>query len=127
MALQSMTIARATAPHIPTLATTLTPLLAVANAGSFFLRYQVGTVIIEQGSFANVDAAAVQAAIAAAPAATTQLDAQVAIDALPIIEKAIVLAIIDQLNVIRAALPVPLGAITPAQAMAAVRAKAGTL
>lgn len=70
---------------------------------------------------------AVQAAVDAAAPATPQTDAQNAIDAMPIIEKAIILALIDQLNVIRAALPAPLGAITPAAAIAAIRAKAATL
>ncbi len=60
-------------------------------------------------------------------AAMRQADAQGVIDAMPTFQKAIILALIDQLNVIRAGLPVPLGAITPAQAIAAVRTKAGTL
>jgi hypothetical protein len=64
---------------------------------------------------------------AAAQATQDQLDAQGIIDGIPIWAKALVLALIDQLNVIRAALPVPLGPITPAQALAAIRAKAGTL
>lgn len=64
---------------------------------------------------------------AAAQAAQDDLDAQLAIDAVPLVLKAIVLALIDQLNLIRAALPSPLGAITPAQAIAAIRAKAGQL
>ena len=64
---------------------------------------------------------------AAATAVADQQDAQTQIDAIPIATKAIVLALIDQLNVIRAALPAPLGPITPAQAIAAIRAKAVTL
>jgi len=64
---------------------------------------------------------------AAAQNAQDQRDAQALIDAAPILTKAIVLALIDQLNVIRAALPVPLGPISPAAAIAAIRAKAGTL
>lgn len=56
-----------------------------------------------------------------------QKSAQVVIDAMPIFEKAILLTLLDQINTIRAALSPPLGAITPAQAIAAVRAKAGTL
>lgn len=125
MALQLLTVPRATAPHLPTLAATLTPLLAVANAGSFFVRYQNGNVLIEQGAFTGVDVPAVQAAVAAAPVTSAQLDAQADIDALPMIEKAIVLTIIDQLNVLRNFHA--LAAITPAQAIAAVRTKAGTL
>jgi len=71
--------------------------------------------------------AAAQTVIDTAPASTPQLSAQAAVDSLPIFERAIILALIDQLNVIRAALPVPLGAITPAQAISAIRAKAGAL
>jgi hypothetical protein len=70
---------------------------------------------------------AAQTALDTAPAKSAELDAQHQIDAWPLSEKALVLALIDQLNTIRAALPTPLAAITPAQAQAAVRAKAGTL
>jgi hypothetical protein len=75
-------------------------------------------------------AAAILAAVvvdAGAQAIADQQDAQAFIDSLPIWAKALALAIIDQLNVIRAALPAPLPPITPAQAIAAIRAKAGTL
>ncbi len=71
----------------------------------------------------NVAQNALEAAVAMSP----ELSAQSAIDSWPIELKALVLTLIDQLNTIRAALPVPLGAITPAQALAAVRTKAGTL
>jgi hypothetical protein len=64
---------------------------------------------------------------AAARLAQAQLGAQLDVDAFPVATKAIVLALIDQLNVIRAGLPTPLGAITPAQAIAAIRTKAGLL
>ncbi len=67
---------------------------------------------------------AVQAAVTAAPASSAPLFST---DSFPLVHKAIVLALIDQLNVIRNLLPIPLGAITPAQALAAIRAKAGTL
>jgi hypothetical protein len=59
--------------------------------------------------------------------AMNRSEAQIVVDQIPIVQRAIILALIDQLNVIRAALPSPLGAITPAQALAAIRAKAGTL
>lgn len=62
-----------------------------------------------------------------AQAAADRLDAQALIDTMSIFNKARDLALIDQLNVIRAGLPTPLGPITPAQALAAIRAKAGTL
>ena len=72
------------------------------------------------------------ATLGAAPTAADitamrQLEAQAFLDTMPVFQKAIILALIDQLNVIRAGLPVPLGAITPAQALAAIRAKAATL
>lgn len=67
------------------------------------------------------------AADVAARTAAAQQDAQLQVDGIPIALKAIVLALIDQLNVLRAGLPAPLPPITPAQALAAIRAKAGTL
>jgi hypothetical protein len=63
----------------------------------------------------------------AAEDAELRLQAQSQVDNWPIMMEAFALALIDQLNIIRAALPVPLSAITPAQAIAAIRAKAGTL
>jgi hypothetical protein len=71
--------------------------------------------------------AVAQSALDTGPAITTQLVAQRNVDNWPIEYRALVLALIDQLNIIRAALPSPLGAITPTQAIAAVRAKAATL
>jgi len=73
------------------------------------------------------DLTATQLALDATAALTPQLAAQHTIDDFPIAYRALVLALIDQLNVIRAALPVPLGPISPTQAIAAIRTKAGTL
>jgi hypothetical protein len=73
------------------------------------------------------DLSATQTALDTTAALTPALSQQQMVDAMPVVWKAIALALIDQLNVIRAGLPVPLGAITPAQAIAAIRAKAGTL
>lgn len=67
---------------------------------------------------------AVQTAVTNAPASPALLFSS---DSFPLPLKAIVLALIDQLNVIRANLPTPLGAITPVQALAAIRTKAGSL
>lgn len=64
---------------------------------------------------------------ASAQALQAKKDVQAAIDAMPIFEKAIVLALIDQLNVIRSKLVPPLADVTPAQALNAIRNKAGTL
>lgn len=71
--------------------------------------------------------AAAQNVIDTAPAVSPQSIAQAEIDAWPIAQKAVVLAIIDALNVIRSKLSPPLPAITPAAAVQAVRDKAATL
>lgn len=69
----------------------------------------------------------VQNAIDNAPDLTPQRAAQNLIDGWDIAQKSLVLALIDQVNLIRSKLSPPLGAITPAQALAAIRDKAGTL
>lgn len=71
--------------------------------------------------------AALQTVLDTAPAASPQRQAQGTIDQWPIELKALVLALIDQINVLRAGLTVPLPAVTPAQALAAIRNKAATL
>lgn len=69
---------------------------------------------------------AAQNALDSVAALTPQLAAQRELDA-SIIERALALALLDQINVIRAALPTPLGAITVNQAVTAIKNKAGTL
>ena len=59
---------------------------------------------------------------AAAQTAQDQKEAQAQIDAIPI-----VLTLVDQINVLRAALPTPLPAVTPQQAISAIRNKVSTL
>lgn len=71
--------------------------------------------------------AAAQNVLDTAPASTPQLTAQAAIDALPLVEKAIVFAIRDQFDLIRSKLAPPLPPITDAQMLAAIRTKAGQL
>jgi len=94
----------------------------------FYLEVSAGTVTIRKPSvWTAPQITAVQAAVTACPAQTDQTDAQNAVDSLRIVDKAIVLVLIDELNIVRAALPTPLGARTPAQALAAIRTKAGTL
>lgn len=58
---------------------------------------------------------------------STQRSAQSIIDSYPIEIKALILALIDQINVLRSKLSPPLVDITPAQAITAIRNKAGTL
>lgn len=58
---------------------------------------------------------------------TPQLAAQRAIDSFPIEYKALVLSLIDAINVLRTHPAIGLAAVTPAQALASIRQKAGTL
>jgi hypothetical protein len=64
-----------------------------------------------------------------APAQTAQarIEAQAQMDAIPIYLRAILLALVDQINVLRAALPIPLPALTPAQIITAIKTKASNL
>lgn len=96
-----------------------------ANRATWVIQFQAAATAPQRATAATL--LTTVAVDAAAQAVQDQLDAQAFIDALPIWAKALALALIDQLNIIRAGLPVPLGAITPAQAIAAIRAKAGTL
>ncbi len=93
-------------------------------------RHELGTrdyLVQKATPWTPADIAAVLTVIEAAPVGSPQALAQAEIDRWPIAMRAFALTLIDQLNVIRAALPTPLSPITPAQALAAIRAKAGTL
>jgi hypothetical protein len=127
MAMQLLSVPRATPPHLATLAASLTPLLSPANAGGFHLRYQGGAVVIEQADFTNVNTAAVQAAVAAAPADSDVLNAKETIDELPVWMRAFFLTLVDQINVLRTQPSTTFVAVTPAQAWSAVKAKIDTL
>jgi hypothetical protein len=121
---QSFTSARATEPDPATLLANLRALDASAG-----VQHLLGpTYVIKKATaWTAPQISAAQNAIDTAPAATPQLAAQTEIDNWSIVQKAFALALIDQLNIIRAALPTPLSAITPTQAIAAIRNKAGTL
>lgn len=58
---------------------------------------------------------------------TDASDTQNWLDSVIVLEKAKFLVTLDQINLIRSLLPVPLPAITPAQALNAVRVKANVL
>jgi hypothetical protein len=70
---------------------------------------------------------AAQTVLETAPATSPQLTAQAIIDSWDIPTRALVLTLIDQINLIRSKLSPPLGAVTPQQALQAIRDKAGTL
>lgn len=64
---------------------------------------------------------------AAAQHTQDQTDVKAFVADMPLVQKAINLTILDQVNFIRARLPTPLGAITPAQWVTAVQQKVDTL
>lgn len=113
--MESRTFPRATEPHRATLAASLLPVI-----GPHFLRYDKGTLFIE-ADFGVVTSQAVQALVDAAPQATKTLDVRGQVDALPVLLKAIVLALVDGLNIERQ--QHGRAAITPAVILAAIKAK----
>lgn len=115
-------------PDLAAIATAIRPTLGDPFYVSATVASGVLTVFVEKPTaWTGAEITAVQSAVTAAVDRTPQNDAQNAVDQMSIYDKARDLALIDQLNVIRAALPSPLAAITPAQALAAIKAKAGTL
>jgi hypothetical protein len=122
---QLVTSARTTSPDFLGLLAALRA--AVAPELGIQLHDVQHYVLKKTADWTSGEIATAQTTIDSAPGQTLQLDAQHDIDAWPIELKALALALIDALNVIRAALPSPLPAITPQQAISAVRAKAGTL
>lgn len=122
---QTFTAVRADPPHWPTVLNTLRqtdPTVGYASVGD-----KMVARLDKDTDWTAQQITQTQNVINNAVSDTAQIQAQFVIDAMPIATKALLLALIDQLNVIRAALPTPLAAITPAQAIAAVRNKAGTL
>jgi hypothetical protein len=98
-----------------------------ASAG---IRHDFGTPIYKvkkSTAWTTPQITAVQNIIDTAPTRTPQTIAQSEVDRWPIAVQALVLTLIDQINVLRSKLPTPLPPITPAQAIQAVRDKAGTL
>ncbi len=88
----------------------------------------VGTYRLKrQGTWSAPDIASVQALIDAAAPVTARTLAQAAVDNWPIEQRALILALVDQINILRAAVNPPLSALSPSAAVAAIRAKAGTL
>lgn len=124
-AYQPMTSPRTTAPDVAAMLASLRASVA-SDVGVQVVDPQ-HYVLKKSTAWQAGDISSAQTIVDTTPALTPQREAQNQIDAWPLALKALVLALIDQLNVIRAALPVPLPPITPGQALAAIRTKAGTL
>lgn len=121
----TFTAARVDAPHWPSVLTTLRQ--TDPTVGGAPLGDPLSVTLDKDTAWTPAQITGTQNIINTAPANTAQLQAQFDVDSFPLVQKAVILALIDQLNVIRAALPTPLAPLTPAQALAAIRAKAGTL
>lgn len=118
---------RATEPDLPSLADAIRAHLAAAGHPEFYLSWTGGSVVLEAASLDGVTDQTVQAAVDAAPVPSEMLTVKRYIDQMPLAERANFLTILDQINFIRSKLPTPLAAITPAQYVAAVKAKAESL
>jgi hypothetical protein len=127
MAMLVRKVARASQPHLSTLADSLRPLLAVANAGSFHLRYETGAVVIEQNSFTGCDLQAIDAAVASAPAHTEALAAKATIDAWPKDLKAFARRVVIEINRLRQNPTTVFPAFTEAQVYDAIKSDVDTL
>jgi hypothetical protein len=93
----------------------------VHDAGSFDYRLKKNT------SWLAGDVSQATSAIVNVPNATAQSLAQARVDKWPLELEGLLLTLLDQINVIRSKLSPPLSAITPAQALQAVKDKISTL
>jgi hypothetical protein len=114
---------RTSAPDPAALLVALRAVEASAGYAQINGAYRVKTTTVLTPS----QRAAMQAAIDTVPEFTPQRFAQNQIDEWPLAMKALVLTLIDQLNMLRTRVSPPLTAITPAQALTAIRDKAATL
>lgn len=93
-----------------------------ADRASWIVHFGPGVTAAQQ-----TQAATLLAGLTLDETAEDRLDAQGQIEAMPLALKAVVLAVVDQMNLVRAALPIPLPALTPAQVITAIKTKASTL
>jgi hypothetical protein len=122
---QSFTSLRTTDPHIPSLVAALRAQDVTAG-----VKHVAGTpdyTVKKDTPWLAAHINFVQAQIDAAPETSARLVARGNIENWPIEIRALLLALIDQINTLRAGLPSPLPPITPAQALTAVLNKAQTL
>lgn len=107
---------------------TLAKQLTAALATEVPFAHMVGTDayrLKKDTDWTPADIALATSTITNAPALTEQLQAQVTIDALPVLLKAIVLTLIDEVNILRQA--AGMQPRTVQQAINAIKNKAGTL
>lgn len=96
-----------------------------ANRATWIVQFDPSATAAQKATAATVvNTVAIDAA---GQHAQDQSDVKAYVDAMPLVEQAIDLTILDQVNLIRSKLPVPLVAVTVAQWIAAVKAKVDTL
>ena len=118
------TYPRASAIDTPSLADAIRAHMTAAGQPSFYLSWDGSAVVLEAFALDGVNDATVQAAVDAAPAPSNKLSVKRWVDEMPAPEKAAFLTILDGVNLIRSKLSPPLAAITPAQFLNAIKAKA---
>lgn len=101
--------------------------MTTAATGSFYLAWNGQSVVVEAKDLSRVTDATIQAAVTACAAPSELADVKRYVDNMSLAERANFLAILDAVNLIRSKLVPPLVAVTPAQYIAAVKAKAEAL
>lgn len=119
MAIQTKGFPRQTPPHLRSLNTALSALFA-----EFFAYYEQGVLRVS-ADFAGVTDAAVQAVVTAAPDNSPVIDAKVAADAIPALDKSGFLTLLDLINLERQTSG--RAVITPAQFVTAMKNKLDAL
>lgn len=108
------------------LALTAAVRVACGDATAGVATVDIAQIVVKKATdWTTPQVSATQTAIDGCPQLTSQRQAQNEIDNWPISMKAFALALVDQINVLRVA--AGMQAVTPAQALAAIRSKAGTL
>lgn len=123
----TQTFARASAPHIETLADAIRPQM---QGRSFYLRHENGAVVVECEDFTGVTLANIQAQVDACAADTPIVAAKYAIDndtgTFTMILRALALVIMDELNIVRQAPSTTFAARTAGQIKTALKNKLDT-
>lgn len=121
---QARAYPRPTEPDLQSLGDAIRAHMATAATGSFYLAWNGQSVIVEAPDLSRVNDATVQAAVTACPAPSNRADVKRWVDEMPLAEKATFLTILDGVNLVRSKLSPPLAAVTPAQFLNAIKAKA---
>lgn len=121
----NLTTPRTTEPDYASL---LTALRTAVDATVGLRRDDLAHWMIKKATFWTApQIASAQSALDTAIDRTDELTAQSEVDRLGIREKAICLTLLDQINLLRTQPTTVMSTVTPAQAIAAIRTKAGTL